>query len=131
MHLVSEIIVTDDTLAKRVSIEGFEGQQIWSEHFSWTKISSATSEMSDWKSSLSVLVSHGNVSLESMIFSISLQSFPVCFLSMSLITSWQASTNCVGPAGHLQNIIFATNVVLESFKTKPLNYERKITYAPA
>ena len=42
---MSEIIVSNDHLPKEVLIEGSEGQHTMQEHFSWTKISSATSEM--------------------------------------------------------------------------------------
>ena len=36
-------------VTKKVSIDGFKEQQILSEHFSWTKISSTTSKMCAWK----------------------------------------------------------------------------------
>ena len=53
LHLLCEIFATDDHLPKQVSsFEGFEGQQILSEHSSWTTISSAKSEMREWKPGL-------------------------------------------------------------------------------
>ena len=36
-------------ITKMVSIDGYEGQKILSEDFSWTKISSTTSKICAWK----------------------------------------------------------------------------------
>ena len=48
LYLISEIFVNDEHLLKQVQLKRFEGQQILSEHFSWMKISPATSEMREW-----------------------------------------------------------------------------------